>query len=737
MAYAMEGMTVREMMQQQYELRRQHVMQSVDEVLNSEKCDLFMCLSNGYQLQTLYDQVELRTFEENEILISEGPGKYNEVMVHLRGRVLKQSRGVELEELDQYALIGHRAFLFQEAPLSLIACERTEVLVLKRALLDMLFGEDLPKVFMRSRLLSLLAGHKIFSRLHEEQREEIARACRVIVLQAHEEFFHEDLCFVTVLHGSVETRPTAAGTFPEVQCYSSAAKPSFGEDCLVDRKKSWTLRLRATDSTTSVQLAVWHRQDLDSVINFDNLDTALEEGDKVRTLKSVLIFKTLPMQQLRRLASTLRIRHLAVGDEVFKQGDPGRHLYVVRRGAVLVAIGSRKIREIGLGDYFGERALLSSEPRSATVTATEDSQLWEMDKETFSEVIRGPCLEYLRARIALQEDAQKVTLVSLEFIRIIGRGGFGVVKMVRAKNSGERYALKCVKKRHIVDHGLQKSLLTELSILAEADHPFIIKFVRPFRNATHVFYLTEIVTGGELLDALDSLGILNHSQAQFYSGSILLALEFLHARHIAYLDLKSENCLIDHMGYIKIIDFGIAQRMTRAPSRLMLGTPIIMAPEVILGKGYTTVADLWSLGVCLYDFVIGQIPFGGSNCATKVQVYEEVLRGELAFPKALRQQPHGPDTVALLQGLLTRDPAKRLGAGFEGYNTLKNHPFFIGLEWDMLLGREIVPPFIPDREIYGEDREQVSAESSPAVPAMLAEEDAENSDPEWVDPEPG
>jgi len=272
---------------------------------------------------------------------------------------------------------------------------------------------------------------------------------------------------------------------------------------------------------------------------------------------------------------------------------------------------------------------------------------------------------------------------------------------------------------------------------AEADHPFIIKFVRPFRNATHVFYLTEIVTGGELLDALDSLGILNHSQAQFYTGSIILALEFLHARQIAYLDLKSENCLIDHMGYIKIIDFGIAERITRAPSRRMLGTPIIMAPEVILGKGYTTVADLWSLGVCLYDFVIGHIPFG-SNCANKVQVYEEVLDPKKpAFPKHLRQLPHGPSTVALIQGLLTRDPTKRLGADFEGYNTLKNHPFFIGLDWDMLLGREIVPPFMPDREIYGEDREQASAEGTPAEGAMLTEDEDNKSDPEWVDPQPG
>ena len=139
---------------------------------------------------------------------------------------------------------------------------------------------------------------------------------------------------------------------------------------------------------------------------------------------------------------------------------------------------------------------------------------------------------------------------------------------------------------------------------------------------------------------------MNHTvKALFYTGSIVLALEFLHARRIAYLDLKSENCLIDQQGYLKIIDFGIARRITNTRYGPLKGTPMFMAPEMILGKGHTTVADLWSLGICLYEFVIGNFPFA-SNCTNHGQIFHEILRAELKFPQWFDKQPNADDIMS-------------------------------------------------------------------------------------------
>eukprot|EP00971_Amphidinium_carterae_P266780 5291918-Amphidinium_carterae.1 len=122
--------------------------------------------------------------------------------------------------------------------------------------------------------------------------------------------------------------------------------------------------------------------------------------------------------------------------------------------------------------------------------------------------------------------------------------------MVQKKGGGiaDRYALKCVLKKPVVENNQTSMLINERSILTEIDHPFIVKLVQTFKNDAYVYFLLELVSGGELLEALQVLGLLNLEQAQFYSGSIVLALEHLHDRRVAYLDLKSENILIDYQG---------------------------------------------------------------------------------------------------------------------------------------------------------------------------------------------
>jgi len=424
------------------------------------------------------------------------------------------------------------------------------------------------------------------------------------------------------------------------------------------------------------KIAVWQREDLESILTFHDFDGALEQDSKVRSLRSVFVFSTLSKHQLQRLARALEIETVKCGSRVFAQGDQGTHFYIIRKGAVSVEIDGCQKRRLGHADYFGERALLGNEVRSASITALEDTELWKMGKETFQEMMQGQCLDYLKDRISLQDTA--LTFKDLEFVRVIGRGGFGVVKMVRAKKTGVRYALKCVRKRDVVEKNMQDALLSELDILKEVDHPFIVKFVRSFRDERSVFFLTELVTGGELLDALDALGLLNHWQALFYTGCIVLALEFLHSRRIAYLDLKSENCLIDQQGYLKMIDFGIARRITKTRYGPLKGTPVFMAPEMVLGKGNSTVADLWSLGICLYEFVVGQFPFA-SNCSNRGQIFHQILRAPLRFPEWFYKQPMAEETMGLLRGLLSRDPKRRLGAGHEGYAKLKAHPFFKSL----------------------------------------------------------
>jgi len=179
-------------------------------------------------------------------------------------------------------------------------------------------------------------------------------------------------------------------------------------------------------------------------------------------------------------------------------------------------------------------------------------------------------------------------------------------------------------------------------------------------------------------------------------------LEELADRNIVYRDLKPENVMLDQQGYLKLIDFGIAKKLEEGKCKTftMIGTPHYMAPEVMRGHGYGTEVDIWSLGVMLFEFVCGHLPFA-DDLDDPTEVCTAVLKDPLAFPSRYRDQPG----KALMQGLLCRQPKKRLGAGIHGFEDIRQAEFFklngsSNELFNKIMGRELDPPVIPKGETY-------------------------------------
>lgn len=267
---------------------------------------------------------------------------------------------------------------------------------------------------------------------------------------------------------------------------------------------------------------------------------------------------------------------------------------MISSGEVEIRKGTKFIRTLGKYEYFGERSLLFSEVRSASVIATKKVEALELNKSSFLSVIDSNIRNYLEYRIRLQDS--NLDLSELVVIDKLGYGNFGSVWKVMSSKNSTVYALKMVSRKKIIEYDIEQNIKDEKKILARIDHPFIMKLVKYYEEEHKIFFLTELVKGDDLFNALNILNILDKNQGLFYFGSLLLITEYLHLRNILYRDFKPENIMIDDTGYLKLIDFGAA-KIIKGRTHTIIGTPSYTAPEVYIGEGYSYTSDYWSLGV--------------------------------------------------------------------------------------------------------------------------------------------
>jgi cGMP-dependent protein kinase len=210
-----------------------------------------------------------------------------------------------------------------------------------------------------------------------------------------------------------------------------------------------------------------------------------------------------------------------------------------------------------------------------------------------------------------------------------------------------------------------------------------MKMVKYMKNENFIFFLMEYIKGKELWEVIRDIGLLNKEQTQFYSGSMLLAINYLHKKKVIYRDIKPENIMVNDIGYIKIIDFGTVKEIKERTSTI-IGTPHYMAPEIVKGGGYTFQVDIWSIAVCMYEFFCGKLPFA-DDYDDPMMVYKSVMTEELEFPHYIHDEPF----KNLLQKMLRKSPANRLWK----FQQIKQDLYFKGFDWNKLISLSLVPPY--------------------------------------------
>ncbi|KAG8936539.1 serine/threonine protein kinase, AGC [Tulasnella sp. 419] len=296
--------------------------------------------------------------------------------------------------------------------------------------------------------------------------------------------------------------------------------------------------------------------------------------------------------------------------------------------------------------------------------------------------------------IYVHDEAMPLRLTDFEVMETLGTGTFGRVLLVRLRPTSphfqpgvqQHFAMKVLRKTEVVRLRQVAHVQAERHILSRIQHPFIVDLYATFKDPFNVYMLLSYVPGGELFSHLRRAGRFSPDVTRFYLAGIVLALKYMHGYNIIYRDLKPENLLLDHRGYLRIADFGFS-KIVDDRTWTLCGTPEYLAPEIIQSSGHGKAVDWWACGILTYEMLVGYPPFFDDN---PFGIYEKILRGKVHYPKEMDHRSR-----ELIRQFLNPDRSKRLGNLRGGVQDVLDHDWFRGVDWGALERGEIRAPLIP------------------------------------------
>ncbi|XP_030410894.1 cGMP-dependent protein kinase 1-like [Gopherus evgoodei] len=482
----------------------------------------------------------------------------------------------------------------------------------------------------------------------------------------------------------------------------------FGELAILYHCK----RTATVTALTQVRLWAIDRQTYRTIVTSQAKRRRAEILDSLREAPSL---QGLADTQLSKLLDSMEECTFAHDEVIVREGDEGNNFYIILRGEVRVSrrVQGREepIRVLRAGEHFGELSLLRNIRRTATCRAHGEVACITITKQDFQEIcpfcptprqlsepdvamLEVPSLPEPGCAPGPETGPAPLQLQDLAAVRyedgqhqglpvVLGTGGFGRVELVRGR--GQLFALKRIRKEHVVLRRQQDHVRREKRVLERSRCPFIVGLFGTFRDSQYVYMLLEFCPGGELWTKLREVRCFEEEVAVFCSACVVEGLDYLHGNGIVYRDLKPENLMLDKQGYIKLVDFGFAKELEQGEKTYSFcGTPEYLAPEILRHEGHDFAVDFWMMGILIFEMLVGRPPFHSTE---PQKIYSKILNGVFSFPAFVSEA-----ACSLVSKLCRLRPGQRLGNTSTGIRGIRKHRWFGSLKWKRLALRQIDAP---------------------------------------------
>nr|XP_029532943.1 LOW QUALITY PROTEIN: rho-associated protein kinase 2-like [Oncorhynchus nerka] len=289
----------------------------------------------------------------------------------------------------------------------------------------------------------------------------------------------------------------------------------------------------------------------------------------------------------------------------------------------------------------------------------------------------------------------QVKLEDFDRVKMIGRGAYGEVQLVRHKASQKVYAMKKMSKFEMIKRSDSAFFWEERDIMAFSNSPWVIQLCCAFQDERHLYMVMEYMPGGDLVTLTMNYDI-PEKWARFYTAEVVLALDTIHSMGFIHRDVKPDNILLDQNGHLKLADFGTCMKMDSmgmVHCDTAVGTPDYISPEVLNSQGgdgyYGRECDWWSVGVFIFEMLVGDTPFYAESL---VGTYGKIMdhKNNLNFPDNVQMSNDAKDLICAFLS----DREVRLGRN--GVEEIKRHPFFRNDQWTFHTIRQTVAPVVPE-----------------------------------------